>query len=118
MAHVGLLDLPPGSTAVTATPNTIGRDPEVVSVLTRAVTIPLLGAALLAFSALPIPALAADAQSLVDALKAVVGKPPGQLHASVAPSRPLLGRRWQPRSTGHSQERPARLLDQDPVGWR
>lgn len=77
MAHVGLLDLPPGSTAVTATPNTIGRDPEVVSVLTRAVTIPLLGAALLAFSALPTPALAADAQSLVDALKAVVGKPPG-----------------------------------------
>ena len=77
MAHVGLLDPPLSSAAVKPPSNTIGRDAGAVSVLVRAVTIPLLGAVLIAFPALPIPALAADAQSLVDALKAVAGKPPG-----------------------------------------
>lgn len=77
MAHVGLLDPPPNSAAVTPLSSTISRAPGVVSVLVRTVTIPLLGAGLVAFPALPTPALAADTQILVDALKAAAGKPPG-----------------------------------------
>lgn len=77
MAHVGLLNPPRSFAAVVPPSNTIGRYPGVVSVLVRAVMIPFVGAVLLAFPALPTPVLAADAQSLVDALKAVAGKPPG-----------------------------------------
>ncbi|GEP03051.1 catalase-related peroxidase [Methylobacterium oxalidis] len=43
----------------------------------RAVAVPVIGAAVLTLPTLPTPAQAADTQSLVDALRAAAGKPPG-----------------------------------------
>lgn len=77
MAHVRLLDPPPHAAAIKLRAATAGRASSVVPPLLKAVALPLLGAALLSAPVLSNAALATDAQSLVDALKAVAGKPPG-----------------------------------------
>lgn len=71
------LDDPPPSMAAPRPSARNGRASGRVATLLRAVTLPFLGGALLALLPLSTAATAADAQSLVEALKTVAGKPPG-----------------------------------------